>query len=214
MFIFGLSLHASSNSEPGSVSGSVTVSVVSRRAGGRGSWPHYQPRFNLSGSDTKTTHTPPSHSPGLLSWHYMLHVLWSEVMSLGPGEVMTPAQWLNNDQHLHRCQEVRWGSHQRVTIISFLICQHCAMISDDAPTGYCKSSLWFIGQQFSVALAGLWTNRFIWLWFLWPVTGVNHPSGELLTVPATMAAIIRLCLDIGQIVPSLILTKLLFYSNS
>ena len=33
MFIFGLSLHASSNSEPGSVSGSVTVSVVSRRAG-------------------------------------------------------------------------------------------------------------------------------------------------------------------------------------
>lgn len=152
MFIFGLSLHASSNSEPGSVSGSVTVSVVSRRAGGRGSWPHYQPRFNLSGSDTKTTHTPPSHSPGLLCWHYMLHVLWSEVMSLGPGEVMTPAQWLNNDQHLHRCQEVRWGSHQRVTIISFLICQHCAMISDDAPTGYCKSSLWFIGQQFSVAL--------------------------------------------------------------
>ena len=46
------------------------------------------------------------------------------------------------------------------------------------------------------------------------VTGVNHPSGELLSVPATMAAIIRLCLDIGQIVPSLILTKLLFYSNS
>ena len=73
-------------------------------------------------------------------------------MSLGPGEVMTPAQCLNNDQHLHRCQQVRWGSHHRVTIISFLICQHCAMISDDAPTGYCKSSLWFIGQQFSVAL--------------------------------------------------------------
>ena len=144
----------------------------------------------------------------------MFSVQWSEVMSLGPGEVMTPAQCLNNDPHLHRCQQVRWGSHHRVTIISFLICQHCAIISDDAPTGYCKSSLWFIGQQFSVAL---WTNRFIWLWFLWPVTGVNHPSLQLLSVlsvTATMAAIIRLCLDIGQIVPSLILTKLLFYSNS
>ena len=140
---------------------------------------------------------------------------WSEVMSLGPGEVMTPAQCLNNDQHLHRCQQVRWGSHHRVTIISFLICQHCAIISDDAPTGYCKSSLWFIGQQFSVALGcGLIDSSGCDSSGRSQVWTIHHSSSSVLSVPATMGAIIRLCLDIGQIVPSLILTKLLFYSNS
>ena len=103
---------------------------------------------------TRRPHTLRPHTLQV-SQHYMFSDQWSEVMSLGPGEVMTPAQCLNNDQHLHRCQQVRWGSHHRVTIISFLICQHCAIISDDAPTGYCKSSLCDSLDNSLVLLCGL-----------------------------------------------------------